>query len=373
MLRKLKEKKYRKFLWLLMLSLIFFATANSLLKFQKNLATWELETSNSSENLYEALQTDEMLITSWYDLIVRHDQLARSDPPLESFEAQKHRLWNEITNIRVFKPEYTSDNTDQWKGRSISKVRQIEIEISKFEVLAGIKATLDFENRKDTFLESLAERYLGFQVPETAILKTPIQVSLSINGKEEANGSKVSELEKENSLASSFQPGIPINLRKVRVSKRLIVELSGAAFDINRDGTAEAQIVSPIEYTSWKWKVTPNQTGDHFLTFNIYAVNEDGVTVVKSFSESVHVKVSRISWASAVFNGANSMVTFLAGVATIGSLVLGWIMFRKPMLEKEENQVSDNVQGNLKTLEMSSLKSVIEGKTTNTSVSQTPD
>ena len=100
--------------------------------------------------------------------------------------------------------------------------------------------------------------------------------------------------------------------------------LSGAAFDIQSISPL-VQTVSPVSENVWRWKVTPLETGRQTLRIELFALDGNEAMPVRTFSDEVEVKVSRLGQVIAtadqfdplfmVLGGAGSLLAGLFGIA----------------------------------------------------------
>jgi hypothetical protein len=71
---------------------------------------------------------------------------------------------------------------------------------------------------------------------------------------------------------------------------------------------------------TWRWSVTPLTAGDHDLVFEVFAIDSDAVTPLRTFQDTVTVKVSGLNRAIAFADQANPLFVLLGG---LGSALAG--------------------------------------------------
>jgi hypothetical protein len=113
---------------------------------------------------------------------------------------------------------------------------------------------------------------------------------------------------------------------EARVSDRVEVRLSGAAFTINPT-SPPVQSLSPLTENTWRWSVTALSAGDHDLTFEIFAIDENEVVPLRTFRDTVTVRVSGLNRAIAFADQANPLFVLLGGLGSILAGVLGVARF----------------------------------------------
>ena len=106
---------------------------------------------------------------------------------------------------------------------------------------------------------------------------------------------------------------------EAKVSGRVEVRLSGAAFSIVA-ASPPVQTLSPMTENTWRWSVTPLSAGDHDLVFEVFAIDSGAVTPLRTFQDTVTVKVSGLNRAIAFADQANPLFVLLGG---LGSALAG--------------------------------------------------
>ncbi|WP_084398170.1 hypothetical protein [Henriciella aquimarina] len=95
--------------------------------------------------------------------------------------------------------------------------------------------------------------------------------------------------------------------------------LSGSAFDIEPISPA-IQTVSPVTENVWRWKVKPVETGTHELRIELFALENDEALPIRTFTDRVEVKVSRLGQVIAAADEFDPLFMVVGG---IGSLLGG--------------------------------------------------
>lgn len=111
-----------------------------------------------------------------------------------------------------------------------------------------------------------------------------------------------------------------------RVSDRVEVRLSGAAFNITPT-SPPVQSLSPLTENTWRWSVSALSAGDHDLTFEIFAVDADEIVPLRTYRDTVTVRVSGLNRAIAFADQANPLFVLLGGLGSILAGVLGVARF----------------------------------------------
>lgn len=155
----------------------------------------------------------------------------------------------------------------------------------------------------EQFLQSLRTVPIAHQSPRSAELRRPFDVVLSID----ATG--------DDDATDSLSGRGVIETGEVKVSDRVQARLIGASFDIEA-ASPETQRLSPASENVWRWSVTPTAAGEHDLSFEIYAVEGDDITPLRTFQDSVTVEVTGLSMALELANQANPLFVLLGGIGS---------------------------------------------------------
>lgn len=165
----------------------------------------------------------------------------------------------------------------------------------------------DIKSVQELFEDSLRTVPVAHQAPETAAYKRSFNVTLALD----ATGDSTAK----DALSGDGR----IVEGTAKVSNTVKAELTGAKFDIEGNSPA-VQSLSPVTENVWRWSVTPLEAGKHSLTFDLFAIDGDLATPLRTYSDDVAVEVSGISRAIAFADQANPIAVFLGGV---GSMIAG--------------------------------------------------
>ena len=111
-----------------------------------------------------------------------------------------------------------------------------------------------------------------------------------------------------------------------QVSRTVEARLSGSGFAI-KAMTPEQQTISPLTENTWRWSVTPLTAGNQELTFDIYAIDDGPAVPLRTFHNTVTVKVTGLNRAIAFADQANPLAVFLGGVGSVLAGLFGAIKF----------------------------------------------
>lgn len=166
----------------------------------------------------------------------------------------------------------------------------------------------------ESFIDKLKTVPVAHETPPSAEYKRAFDVTFAID----ATG---------DTTAADALPGRGvIQEGEARVSDRVEVRLSGAAFTINPT-SPPVQSLSPLTENTWRWSVTALSAGDHDLTFEIFAIDEDEVVPLRTYRDTVTVRVSGLNRAIAFADQANPLFVLLGGLGSILAGVLGVARF----------------------------------------------
>lgn len=182
--------------------------------------------------------------------------------------------------------------------------------------IAGIEVAPDVmsPDASDAFVNSLKTVPVAHETPSTAEYKRPFEAVLAID----ATG---------DSTAVDALPGHGnISEGSAQVSKTVEARLSGSGFAI-KAMTPEQQTISPLTENTWRWSVTPLTAGNQELTFDIYAIDDGPAVPLRTFHNTVTVKVTGLNRAIAFADQANPLAVFLGGVGSVLAGLFGAIKF----------------------------------------------
>lgn len=167
---------------------------------------------------------------------------------------------------------------------------------------------------KPSFEDTLKTVPVAHETPRSAEYKRAFDVTFAID----ATG---------DTTAADALPGRGIiEEGEAKVSERVEVRLSGASFNIVA-ASPPTQTLSPLTENKWRWSVTPLTAGDHDLVFEVFAIDSDSVTPLRTFSDTVTVNVSGINRAIAFADQANPLFVLLGGLGSALAGLFGAIRF----------------------------------------------
>lgn len=167
---------------------------------------------------------------------------------------------------------------------------------------------------KPSFEDTLKTVPVAHETPRSAEYKRAFDVTFAID----ATG---------DTTAADALPGRGIiEEGEAKVSERVEVRLSGASFNIVA-ASPPTQSLSPLTENKWRWSVTPLTAGDHDLVFEVFAIDSDSVTPLRTFSDTVTVNVSGINRAIAFADQANPLFVLLGGLGSALAGLFGAIRF----------------------------------------------
>lgn len=186
------------------------------------------------------------------------------------------------------------------------------------EEVTPSEETVDIEAApasRAAFIESLQTVPVAHESPRSAEYKRAFDVTFAIN----ATGSG------EDATGALPGRGV-IGTGEARVSERVEVRLSGAAFSITPT-SPPVQLLSPLTENTWRWSVMPLTAGDHELVFEIFAIDQDNVVPLRTFRDRVTVRVSGINRAIAFADQANPLFVLLGGLGSAIAGIVGLARF----------------------------------------------
>lgn len=184
------------------------------------------------------------------------------------------------------------------------------------ETMAGIEVAPDVmaPDASDAFINSLKSVPVAHETPSAAEYKRPFEAVLAID----ATG---------DDTAVDALPGHGnISEGTAQVSRTVEARLSGSGFAI-KAMTPEQQTISPLTENTWRWSVTPLTAGNQELTFDIYAIDDGPAVPLRTFHNTVTVKVTGLNRAIAFADQANPLAVFLGGVGSVLAGLFGAIKF----------------------------------------------
>lgn len=166
----------------------------------------------------------------------------------------------------------------------------------------------------ESFIDKLKTVPVAHETPRSAEYKRAFDVTFAIDATGDAT-------------AVDALPGRGVvEEGTARVSDRVEVRLSGAAFNITAT-SPPVQSLSPLTENTWRWSVSALSAGDHDLTFEIFAVDADEIVPLRTYRDTVTVRVSGLNRAIAFADQANPLFVLLGGLGSILAGVLGVARF----------------------------------------------
>lgn len=194
--------------------------------------------------------------------------------------------------------------------RSLSLDDDGEVSLFPESVASGSGGALEPASAAtDAFIESLKTVPLAHETPASAEYKRAFDVTLAID----STG--------DDTAADALSGRGNVRESEVLVSERVEARLSGANFAIVAM-SPEIQTLSPLTENTWRWSVTPLTAGSHDLVFEVFAIDEDSVVPLRTFRDTVTVKVSGLNHAVAFADQTNPLFVLLGG---LGSAIAGFL------------------------------------------------
>lgn len=167
----------------------------------------------------------------------------------------------------------------------------------------------------------LAERLrrvpIAHETPTQAAFGRPFSVTLAID----ATGG--------DSAADALPGRENVTEGEAQVSDEVKVSLVGSAFEIEAL-SPDVQRLSPLTENTWRWRVTPVETGPQDLVIEVYAFIDGRLLPVRTFRDEVTVEVSTLRQAVSFAQDANPLFMVLGGIGSVvGGLFGAARFFRK--------------------------------------------
>ncbi|MEO9969004.1 MAG: hypothetical protein ABJG15_04095 [Hyphomonadaceae bacterium] len=156
--------------------------------------------------------------------------------------------------------------------------------------------------------DTLREVPVAYEVPATASFGTVFDVTFALD----ATGA---------ATATAGLPGLgEVVEASANVSDRVKASLVGAAFDIDLQ-SPEIQLLGNDEANTWRWRVTPKESGEQVLFVELFAMIGEDARPVRTLNDTVTVEVTRFQKAVSLATAANPLAVFLGGIgSTLGGL-----------------------------------------------------
>lgn len=153
---------------------------------------------------------------------------------------------------------------------------------------------------------------IAYETPEAARFGEAFDVTLSIDGTGNAEITATGALPGEARITEA----------EAAVSERVKASLLGSAFEI-ASLSPDVQLISPATPNVWRWRVTPQEVGEHRLIVEIFAMENGEALPVKTFTGSVIVSISRLRQAISIATEANPIAMVLGGIGSALAGLLG--------------------------------------------------
>lgn len=197
----------------------------------------------------------------------------------------------------------------------ISGTRSLSVESPTVTIAAAPAApAAPQKSAGELFMESLRTVPIAHETPTSAGYKQNFDVVLAIDATGDDD-------------ATDALPGRGnIVAGEAQVSDRVEARLSGAAFDIQSTSPG-VQTLSPLTENTWRWSVAALAPGEHDLVFEIFAIDQDAATPLRTYRDTVTVEVTGISRAIAFADQANPVFVLLGGLGSALAGLFGVIQF----------------------------------------------
>lgn len=162
-------------------------------------------------------------------------------------------------------------------------------------------------NRTDAMIDRLRSVPIAHETPSEARFNRAFEVTLAID----ATG--------DDTAADALPGEGNVVEGEAQVLDKAQATLSGSAFDIELISPS-IQTISPMTENIWRWRVTPVETGRHPLRLELFAMEENEALPIRTFTDEVEVRVSRLGQALATANTLDPVFMILGGA---GSLLAG--------------------------------------------------
>lgn len=278
------------------------------------------ETAAVADQSYEMAEapapTAEAAPDAAEDAYVEDDVLIESLPEAAPAAEAEAMAMEKSAKTKMASRSLSASEQDEptFSGESLpvpmSRSLDAEDDIAGIEVAPDVMA----QDPADDFLKNLKTVPVAHETPAAAEYKRPFEAVLAID----ATG---------DDTAVDALPGRGnIEEGTAKVSKRVEARLSGSGFAI-KAMTPEQQTISPLTENTWRWSVTPLTAGNQELTFDIYAIDDGPAVPLRTFHNTVTVKVTGLNRAIAFADQANPLAVFLGGVGSILAGLFGAIKF----------------------------------------------
>jgi len=166
------------------------------------------------------------------------------------------------------------------------------------------------------FADRLRTVPIAHETPREARFGRPFEVYVALDG---TGGS---------SAAAALPGRGTIVESEAQISDRVQASLSGPSFELE-PLTPLIQRVSPMTENVWRWRVTPFEVGAQDLVIELFALDEDEAMPVRTFRDTVEVRVSRIGQIVALAQSVSPVAMVAGGIGSLLAGLLGLLrLFR---------------------------------------------
>ncbi len=155
---------------------------------------------------------------------------------------------------------------------------------------------------------------IAYETPTKAKFGMSFDVTLAVDSTGDASASDA--LSGQGTIVES----------SAQVSSQVLAALSGDSFNIVA-ATPMTQTMSPLTENVWRWRVTPTQTGQQFLTIDLYALQNGSALPLHTFRDEIEVEVSRVGQVIATIQSVSPIAIFIGGIGSFLAGLLGALRF----------------------------------------------
>lgn len=166
----------------------------------------------------------------------------------------------------------------------------------------------------DDFMSTLRTVPIAHETPSGAQFGRPFSVTLSLD----ATG--------DDSATDSLPGTGNIVEGEAQISTTVQALVSGEAFSVEAI-TPATQRISPLTENVWRWKVTPTAIGNQELVIELFALMDNEALPLRTFRDSVDVKVSRVGQAIAIAQSISPITVVAGGIGSMLAGLFGFVSF----------------------------------------------
>lgn len=113
---------------------------------------------------------------------------------------------------------------------------------------------------------------------------------------------------------------------EAQVAAKAQATLSGSAFEIELVSPS-VQTISHVTENVWRWRVTPLETGMQELRIELFALEDNDALPVRTFTDRVEVRVSRLGQVLATADSLDPVFMILGGAGSLLAGLFGVLRF----------------------------------------------